>query len=525
MSLTGSEPGVPRDWLGVQRPRLSSVPPYVESAGDEAIELARLAGLYLDDWQQFVLRHSLGERPDGKWSAFEVGLVVARQNGKNALLEARELAGLFLLGESLIIHSAHESATAAEAFRRLLERIEGTPTLSKRVARVQRGKGVETIELRTGERIWFRTRTKGGGRGFTADCVMFDEAMILPESVIGALVPTMSARSHATRTGPQIWYTGSAVDQQKHEHGLVLARIRHRGINGDPALAYFEWSAPDDADPADPRARAEANPGGGIRISWEHTELERASMPEREFLVERLGIGDWPDLSADAGRVITTEMWGALADPASKIAEGHAFALDVDPGQAWATLSAVGKRGDGLHHVGVVEHHRGIGWVVERCTHWMERFPGATLALDPRADLADLVAELEQAGIRIVKMTAGDVKDACGGFFRAVAEKQLRYMPPQPELDAAVAGARTKPLLDAWKWDRGKSGALITPLVSCTNALWASRTQGAPTVWSLADFVGEQPEAEPDPEPVPVAAGQSFIPLDRAPAHRGLFRP
>jgi hypothetical protein len=55
--------------------------------------------------------------------------VVGRQNGKNAILEARELAGLFLLGEKLIIHTAHEQKTASEHFRRMLNRIKGTPQL------------------------------------------------------------------------------------------------------------------------------------------------------------------------------------------------------------------------------------------------------------------------------------------------------------------------------------------------------------------------------------------------------------
>src|SRR5665213_714851 len=94
--------------IGAQLPRLSSVPPYVSTTGQEAIDLAALAGLVLDPWQQWVLMRALGERADGKWSAKRVGLVVGRQNGKNSVLEARELAGLFLLGERLIIHSAHE---------------------------------------------------------------------------------------------------------------------------------------------------------------------------------------------------------------------------------------------------------------------------------------------------------------------------------------------------------------------------------------------------------------------------------
>lgn len=62
----------------------------------------------LDEWQRFALDCMLGERADGKWAAFETALIVPRQNGKGSVLEARELAGLFLFGEQLILHSAHE---------------------------------------------------------------------------------------------------------------------------------------------------------------------------------------------------------------------------------------------------------------------------------------------------------------------------------------------------------------------------------------------------------------------------------
>ena len=70
---------------------------------------------------ELARRIALGERADGKWSAPTVGLVVGRQNGKNSVLEARELVGLFLLGEKVIVHSALEQATSSEHFRRLLE--------------------------------------------------------------------------------------------------------------------------------------------------------------------------------------------------------------------------------------------------------------------------------------------------------------------------------------------------------------------------------------------------------------------
>src|SRR5690606_27952937 len=129
-------------------------------------------------------------------------LEVPRQNGKGGVLEARELAGLFLLGERLIVHSAHEFATAEEALERMVALIEGCPDLSRRVKAVKRSHGQEGIYLTNGQRLRYRTRTKGGGRGFTADCVILDEAMVLPEAFIGALMPTLSARPN-----PQLWYT------------------------------------------------------------------------------------------------------------------------------------------------------------------------------------------------------------------------------------------------------------------------------------------------------------------------------
>ena len=137
--------------------------------GREAVELAESAGLILDPWQQYVLEHSLGERRDGKWAAPEVGLCVPRQNGKGSILAARELAGLFLFDEELIIHSAHEQATASGQFQRLLDLIDGVPEFTRRMLRPLRGKGAEVIRLRATaghkhQDITFKTRTGGGGR-------------------------------------------------------------------------------------------------------------------------------------------------------------------------------------------------------------------------------------------------------------------------------------------------------------------------------------------------------------------------
>jgi hypothetical protein len=86
--------------LGAQRPRILHVPEFVASTGGEAVELAAMAGLAMDPWQEFVLGNALGEKADHRWAAFEVGVEVPRQNGKGGILEARGWRACFCLVSS-----------------------------------------------------------------------------------------------------------------------------------------------------------------------------------------------------------------------------------------------------------------------------------------------------------------------------------------------------------------------------------------------------------------------------------------
>lgn len=467
---------------GAQTPRICSFPPYVTSAGAEAIELAALAGLELDEWQRFVLTHSLGEGPDGRWASPTVGLVVGRQNGKNAVLEARELVGLFLLDEKVIVHSAHEQATSSEHFRRLLSRIEGVPEFDRRVLKTSRGKGAEAIELRGGQRVLFKTRTGGGGRGFSVDLLVFDEAMILSAAAKAALIPTMAARSIDGNT--QTWYAGSAVDQLNPKHdGLELSRIRDQGIKRNAKIAYFEWSAPgddptkvDDQAAADPAVWALANPGLGIRISPGWVEHERTvELGAREFRVERLGVGDWPEPEG-AESVIDRAQWASLVDAGSVLVDPVCFAFDITPDRSAASIAAAGRRPDGFAHVEVVEARGGTGWVVPRLLELAAKWDMSGVICDGYGPASTLIDELERAKVSVTAVSAKEQAQACGMLYDSVDQRKLRHL-GSPELNAAVRGAAKRPLGDAWAWSRKTSAVDISPLVACTLAHWGFQTR------------------------------------------------
>ena len=174
----------------------------------------------------------------GKWAAFTVGVCAPRQNGKDGILEVRELVGARILGERLQIHSAHLADTSKEHFRRLDDLIDANDWLSKEVKHIWKTNGHEAIEFRDGCRIRFRTRTRGGGRGLSGSPTYFNEAMFIPEVSMSSILPVISAQPD-----PQVWYMGSAVDQTEQADGVAYARVRERALNGDhDRLAYFEWS-------------------------------------------------------------------------------------------------------------------------------------------------------------------------------------------------------------------------------------------------------------------------------------------
>jgi hypothetical protein len=173
-------PSAGSDLLGAQRPRVFSAPAFVSSLGDEAVELA--APRRARPRSVAAVRHPAlaGPAREDGLGGFRGRSERAAPERQGRTAEARELAGIFLIGEKLITHTAHQFDTSLEHFRRVEELIAG-PDFAKRVKKVDRSHGKEGIEFTTGQRIRFRTRTKKGGRGFSGDLVLFNEAMELTE--------------------------------------------------------------------------------------------------------------------------------------------------------------------------------------------------------------------------------------------------------------------------------------------------------------------------------------------------------
>lgn len=448
--------------IGSQRPRWQHLPEEVVSnAGLEAIDLAAAAGVELDDWQRWVLINALGERADRTWSAFEVGLVMPRQNGKNAVLEARELAGIVLFDDDLIVHTAHRADTTMEHFRRMERYAEEFDEFARLVKHVSRKNGAEEIELKGGRRIKFVSRARNPGRGFSGSVIVLDEAFNLSPDAVGAMIPALATRSMA-----QVWYTSSAP----HRTSQVLHEVRRRGHadEADPRLFYAEWGNEVGADPEDWDNLFAANPGLGIRISTDFVAAERRLMNgvPGEFARERLGIAE--DV-VEGEQIVDPALWDSKVDAASVVASHRQVALDVSPDRKWAAFGGAGRRADGRLHVETVERKPRTDWVKATAVRmWSQtRIPIRIQVGSPAGAFID---PLRDAGVEVVEVSVAEHAAAVGQFLDAVHGDDLRHL-GQASLDGALAGAVMRPSGDVDVWGRRSSSGDITPLVAVTLAV------------------------------------------------------
>lgn len=452
--------------LGEAPPRIRHCPVREGLVGATVVGTARNVGLNLDPWQRDVIEDAMSVDPvAGLWRTPRVAVSVPRQNGKGAIIEAIEVA--FLLGvfpdARLLIHSAHEYKTAQNGFQRLLSYFETVPALAKArdEGRVKIGTAAAreyvTVDGRT---VKFMARSKGSGRGFSADLLILDEAQELADEVWAAILPTVSARPN-----PQIWLFGTPPSPTMN--GEVFGRFRDVALKGeDPRLAYFEWSASVDDDYAEPSTWAATNPAFGLRISEDAIRDEFFAMDEETFCRERLGMWD----GVASLQVIPEDTWAALTsetDPDGRVA----FAVDVSPDRSRATIGVAGYLGDERVMVQAIDNRKGTGWVVPRLVELTNRWPHVAVVIDAGGPAASLLPELKKARVkRVVPISTREVGQACGAFYDAAMQGRLAH-PDQPVLNDALAAARKRPMGDAWAWNRKSQTADITPLVAVTFAL------------------------------------------------------
>lgn len=504
---------------GIYLPTIAHYPRAPYSSGPDFAELATSTGLLLDEWQTRDLTWGLGEWDNGKWASFANTVIAPRQNGKDAEIEALILGWLFITGESLVGVSAHEYKTAMESFRRVIALITNTDELRRQVKKVVNTNGEEGVELLDGRRARWLARSKGAGRGFSFDKLIWNEAYAVTESQASATLPAMSARPN-----PQLWIFSSPPLESGT--GEILYAQRRAALAGADGMTYIDYghrATLDDIGPCQPGCNhqpgrnvgcvlddrqvwARTNPAHPHRVTPEAIERERVAMDPIGFARERLGI--WPPDLSEGFTVISKAQWERLEDARSGSTEwplvptelgpvvdviralsGHlpptqligrpVLAIDVSPrstGAVRASVSLAQRRVDGKRHVELIVSGPGTAWLVEILRQFEAVNGRVVIVVDPGSPAGSVIPDLEEAGLLIQTMTSRDVASAFGMIYDAATgespeDRNVVHL-GQSEITMALGGAGKRPVGDGHAWDRRTATVDITPLVSITHALW-----------------------------------------------------
>lgn len=431
--------------------------------------------MVLDDW--------LAEE-SGRWASLTCGLSVPRQNGKNALIEVRELFGMVGRGEKFL-HTAHEVKTARKAFKRL-QHFFGTkpedptskfPELNALVAEVRNVNGQEAIFLRNGGSVEIVARSKNSARGFTVDSLVMDEAQELSDDDLEALMPTTSS---APLGNPQWIFTGTPPGPLVN--GEVFTRVRGEALGGKAVrLAWHEWSAESGCDLDDRDVWRRVNPAliNG-RLQFEVIEGERARFSDEGFARERLGV--WASRDASRG-VIPGQSWTEQTDERSIAVDRFALGVEVGPDLAWASVALAGQRADGDWHFELEDDQhtrgRGVAWLVPHLEDLVAKNPQIRAVV---ADVAGPIAALlEKRGerwffkgtkLQVTPVKVAELGAGCAQVLSGVVTGWLWHI-GQPQFTGAALSAGKRALGDTgmWVWSRKTAESDITPIQAGTYAL------------------------------------------------------
>lgn len=440
--------------VGAEQPTILRRPPGVHSldGAREAVDLADAYGVCdgfpLAPSQRAVLEAALGERPDGSWAASRVGHFGPRQGtGKSDVIAARELAGLVLFGEQLIIHTAHEFPTANESFLRLVAVFENFDDLRRRVQRVRYANGEQGIELVSGQRLKYRARTGGSGRGFAqADLIVYDEAQHLLREHVAASGPARMANPNS-----QTWYAGSGGLSVS----VVAWQMRRDAVLGlGDRLAYAESTAETvrvdqgkvvtgRPDPHDRDAWYAAIPGLGRWVTEESVEGLLEELGPDLFARECLCVWD-PEPVSESGGDLDAGRWAALVDLAEQPRPPLVFGVDQGEDRL-VSIAVAWRRADGGVQVMLDQDDRVSSGLspaaaVDRLGVLHGRYAGRVVLGGPATGLE---RELEAAGVPTEAASNTEFASATGRLVDLIAAGGLWHGNQEP-LTAAVRVARLR---------------------------------------------------------------------------------
>lgn len=464
--------------------------------GYEVIDFAKMIGLPLLPWQEWLVIHMGELLPDGRPRFRQVLVLVARQNGKTTLSRVLILWWLFIEQVGLVVGAHAARDKAKREWQKTIALARTVPMLAREIGRhaVVLQVGEEDFTTLLGSHYRFGAANRRLGRGDTVHRLMLDELREHKDwTAYNAGVFGMNAVSDAQAI---------AITNQGDMRAVVLDSLRDEALQfietgqGDSRLFLAEWSAPSGAEITDPAALAAANPGLGDVVDLDSLvgagmRAERQGGEElagfrTEVLCQRVLLKD-PAIDPDAWKAAGYD----ATDPAQVVDLGQhrgqlVACLDVALDGSHATLVAAAVV-NGKVYVEVVARWLGrdaMKTLRAELPEHVRRMKPRRFGWFPGGPAAAVAAALKTkgrgwppAGVRVTEII-GEVPAVCMGLAEQVAAGEVAH-PRDEMLDAHVG--QTQKLHRAGKWIFTRVGVRpIDATYALAGAVHLARTLPAP---------------------------------------------
>jgi hypothetical protein len=458
-----------------------------------------MLGKPLMAWQQHVADVVLEIDPDtGDLAYDEYGLTVPRQSGKSTFILAKSAhrcsATSFFGNRQRIVYIAQTRLKAREKFE-----IDYAPDM--KAARKFRGvithfgNGNEHFKFPNGSRFGIEANTEKAGHGGTLDEGFVDEAFAqVDDRAEQAIGPAM-----ITRRNKQLgvistagWLDASPYLLEKVQTGrrLVAQDVRH-------GTAYFEWSAPEDADPSDEDVwlacmpavhRRECPPkctAHTVTLTAIRNEFAKAQRSGKMSGFRRAYLNQWV-LKPREGEETALGNWAAcaVAIAEDQLPPPGAIGVAVSLDREWTSIGAAGFLDDGKPLLAPVQRAAGVDWApAEAARISIEH--GCPAVVDVGGPAGELMAkQIEEAGGTVIRAKLADYVSACADIYDRTHRQDLAHTGSQ-ELTESVTGARWRSVGDGRRvFGRKQAESDVSMTEAVTLALWGAN-QASTDVWEV----------------------------------------